>query len=55
MVIATVSAVVGIVLAFVSMLQGTELTLRYIASWGTIVCALIFLVSFMSLGTKTRS
>lgn len=52
MIIATVSAVVGVLLAWLSMLQAPGLTLRLIASWGMLLSMLIFAWSFLSLGRK---
>ena len=54
MIISTVSAVVGVLLAWVSMLQAPELTVRLIASWGMLLSMLIFAWSFLSLGRKAR-
>lgn len=55
MIIGTVSAIVGVVLMWISMLQATELTLRYIAAWGMLICAVVFLWAFLSLGERARS
>gem|GEM_PF-5293672 len=55
MVIATLSAIVGVILGFISMLQQTELNLRYGVTWGMLICTIIFLWAFLSLGEKSRS
>ena len=55
MIIATVSAVVGVILMWISMLQTIELTLRNIAWWGMLACAIVFLWAFLSLGEKAQS
>jgi hypothetical protein len=54
MIISTVSAVVGVLLAWVSMLQAPELTVRLIASWGMLLSMVVFAWSFLSLGRKSR-
>lgn len=55
MVIATLSAIIGVVLGFISLLQATELSLRYGVTWGMLICAVIFLWAFLSLGERSRS
>ena len=54
MIIATVSALIGVIMAWVSMLQATPLTLRYAATVITLVSSIVFLVAFLSLGTPVR-
>ena len=54
MVIATVSACVGVLLGGISMLQGTGDTLRMISLLGMIVLSLVFAWSFLSLGRKVN-
>lgn len=55
MIISTLSAIVGVVLMYISMIQTIDLTLRYSVTWGMIACVVIFLWAFMSLGEKLRS
>ena len=54
MIITTVSAIVGVLLAWLSMLQAPELTLRLIASWGMLLSMLVFAWSFLSLGRNVK-
>lgn len=55
MIVSTLSAIVGVVLMYISMIQTIDLTLRYGVTWGMIVCVVTFLWAFMSLGEKLRS
>jgi len=52
MLASTLAAVVGAVMVFASMLQTTPLTLRYASIWVLIVCEVVFLWSFLSLGAR---
>ena len=54
MIVATVSALVGVLLAWVSMLQAPGLTLRLVASWGMLLSMLVFAWSFLSLGRNVK-
>ena len=49
---ATLSALVGTIMIFVSMLQTTPLSLRYASIATLIVCEVVFLLSFLSLGAR---
>jgi hypothetical protein len=52
MFVATVAAIVGASMLFVSMLQTTPLTLRYASISVLIICEVVFLWSFLSLGAR---
>ena len=54
MIVATVSALVGVLLAWMSMLQWTPLTMRLVASWGMLLSMLVFAWSFLSLGRNVK-
>lgn len=50
--ITTISALVGVVLLAVSLLQSTPLVLRYASLAGMFVCEVVFVWTFMLLGGK---
>jgi hypothetical protein len=52
MIIATVSAVLGVLMMFAAMLQGITFTMRYAAIVVLIVSEAVFVWSFLSLGTQ---
>lgn len=53
MIIATVSSVLGVILMFVAMLQQIPLGVRYGCMAALIVCEVLFVWSFLSLGTES--
>jgi hypothetical protein len=53
MLITIISAVVGVLMAGVAMIQATPLTMRFASIWVLIVCQIVFLYSFLSLGTRS--
>ena len=53
MIFATVSSVLGVILMFVAMLQQIPLGVRYGCITVMIICELVFVWSFLSLGTKS--
>ncbi len=52
MLITTVSAVLGVLMMFMAILQGISFTTRYAAIVTLIVSEAVFVWSFMSLGTR---
>jgi len=53
MLITTISAVVGVLMAGVAIIQATPFTMRFASIWVLIVCEIVFLYSFLSLGTRS--
>jgi hypothetical protein len=53
MIFATVSSVLGVILMFAAMLQQIPLSVRYGCITVLIICELVFVWSFLSLGTES--
>ncbi len=53
MIVTTASAIVGVLMVFASMLQGITLGVRYGAIGLMLLCCIVFVLSFLSLGTES--